>query len=1142
MPQKIEQREQRDASPQRSNPPSLCATGDQIMRAYLSLGVALLLLGASSPSFVEAKSYRELRKKRGMELKGSKRSYEIEEVKKTTPKTTDENTKRGPMKLEVFDRFDKERLQEKTSEQIKTLRELINQTPQEERADLYFRLGEHYWENSQYFDHVGHRYDDFRNKPDWPEKKRLQAQAWSQAKEYRKKAATEYFNIIKNYPKFPRLCEAYFFLGKNLIEMGEPQKGLDVYRGMLKRFGRSYPKCPFIPNAYLAFGEYYFEKGQVKTAKGSYETVLRFRDTSVYGFALYKIAWCEYNLVQYQASLNQFIAVIRYARDEAGYKGGNSRRLALLREATRDMVLAYSKAGNPEEAERRFLEIGGEDYYIKMLENLGGIYQTQGKTGAIITIYQALMRLKANSPRTIRYQLYITRATDIDQGKQATIRESKKLGEMIKDFEKKAASSENKEFKQEYADALGDAKPQLKEYAKYRHYEAQKARRADFYNEAKEFYKIYLDVFPKDKDAYEMRFWLGEIHYRAREFEEAAKHYKIVYNENPKGKYSFDASYNTILAYDFLMKRANINPANLTAKKGVQTKKDLPPIAKDFLAACEDHIRYYPKGERALEVSYKAALLYYYFNHFDNALPRFYFLVEKHPKHEYAIFSAHFILDTYQLQEKWDNLNKGAWKFYKTAELGDAKFKGEMRDLIIGSGMKICERIMQAKQHKEAAECFLNIAKEFPNNKKLGPTALFNASVNYGNAKEPEKALRLRHEMLERYPGSSFEKDTILGLADLYAGRADFQQAAKFYERYAEKYGKKDPKIDEIIIQAAIFREAMGDTTGSMAHYNRLLREYQGRIKKRQLAKDDKRFVTIFKKIAEFEKKNGQFARYAKMMKEFDKERYGTSGQRLHARMEYARTRKRLGFRTESEKEFKAIPGAYSRLDKDGKDYLNARDAASEVRFMKAEELFKEYTKLTLKKGLTKTAMAQALKGKVAALQKTRASFEDVVKYNHPYWRVASLFRVGELYLDYSKFLQSAPTPNVDDDVKKTVMKNLLDRLKENKVPYNMRATLARKFLNGPQGRELLANLKDKVKMKYEDDIRQSAIPYEKEAVKLYERALRISHRTGLYNEWTFRALARLQELDPARYHKFVEIRPEAGIAGSDFRFSNNLM
>ncbi len=361
------------------------------MRVFrrIATGCFLLFVFCLGSSVADAYSYRSRRRHKG--FKARKRQYRIGEYKRKKWKVK-ATKKRRAMQLQVFERFAQERTQQKTAEQIRTLLEIIKSTPKEQRADLYFRLAEHYWENSKYYDFVGHRYDDFRGRPEWPEKRRLQRQAWATAKAYRKKAAAVYFKIIKEYPNYKHLCQAYFFLGKNLFDMGQEKVALKVFGTMIKRFGRSYPACPFIPNAYLAFGEHYFNTGAVRTALRSYQQVLHYRDSSIYGFALYKIAWCYYNLVRYDLALRKFIEVVRHARAKLREgASGRGRRLQLLREALRDLVLAYSQSGDPRDARRRFLEIGGPAHYLKMLRNLGTLYRQQGKFRASIVIYRELM-------------------------------------------------------------------------------------------------------------------------------------------------------------------------------------------------------------------------------------------------------------------------------------------------------------------------------------------------------------------------------------------------------------------------------------------------------------------------------------------------------------------------------------------------------------------------------------------------------------------------------------------------------------------------------------------------------------------------------------------------------------------------------
>ena len=87
-----------------------------------------------------------------------------------------------------------------------------------------------------------------------------------------------------------------------------------------------------------------------------------------------------------------------------------------------------------------------------------------------------------------------------------------------------------------------------------------------------------------------------------------------------------------------------------------------------------------------------------------------------------------------------------------------------------------------------------------------------------------------------------------------------------------------------------------------------------------------------------------------------------------------------------------------------------------------------------------------------------------------------------------------------------------------------------------------MSNLLEKLKMQYEEGLLKQSAPYEAQAVTFYQRSLRVSHNASVYNEWTFKALGRLQELRPKDYHKFIEERPSAGVADSGFRYSSTLM
>ena len=88
-----------------------------------------------------------------------------------------------------------------------------------------------------------------------------------------------------------------------------------------------------------------------------------------------------------------------------------------------------------------------------------------------------------------------------------------------------------------------------KELALIWHKEAQKTKNTDTYALDKYVYKVFLDHFPKDKDAYEMGFYYGELLWTLENWKDAAEQYTKVVEMNPQGKYVKDAAYAAVLAW-----------------------------------------------------------------------------------------------------------------------------------------------------------------------------------------------------------------------------------------------------------------------------------------------------------------------------------------------------------------------------------------------------------------------------------------------------------------------------------------------------------------------------------------------------------------------------------------------------------------
>lgn len=1130
--------------------------------AFLSIG---LLFGLLSTPQVSARSYRKNRKHKGF---AKKRTFRMKKVKMRRKKV--KAVKKRPMQLQAFERVTQQRMQKKTGEQIATLKQLISaSTEPNEKARYHFLLAEHYWENSKYWNFIGHGYDDYKGRPNWPQIRLRQVRAFQTSKAYKRKAAAVYYKIINNYKSFNRMCEAYYFLGKNLFEMGKEKQGLNVFRLMLQRFRNSYPSCPFIPNAYLSFGEYYFNNNQVKAAFSSYTQVLRFSKSTVFGFALYKVGWCYYNLTQYRKALQIFARVILRARG-IQMNGGkfSSREKSVLKEALRDYVVTYSqlKTGAAADADADFNRVGGEQNKLKMLRRLGALYRSQGKHSKVIDLYRHLLRVNGTTPRVMWYQLYILQATHASGSISDTVAQAQRTKQAVLAY-RQAQRPKNKIYKE----AMGELSDQILRYAKYRLYEAQKTQRRMFYSQASKFYRIYLELFSGMEDAYEAMFWMGEINYQLERYNIAGQFYLRAVKKNSKGKYSEVAAYNAVLSYDKLMKKDGVRIRALTNTK--KKKRDFRPkplkaSAKKFLKVCETYKKYFPTSKQSLDVFYKAALTYYYFNYFDKAIPLFNQLIKKHPKHEYAIYSAHYILDTYNIKEDWTLLNSKSWEYYKHPQLGNKKFKREVLELIMGSGLKTCEAIerknykkvggkrverkelpanVRRQQFLAAAQCFVRFTREraFVRNKRLNRIALYNASLNYNRAGEPDKSLAAGYRLIREHGDSrsDYVRKTTRALATIFASRADFGRAAKFFERYARKYVQKKERAD-IFYQAGLLREANGQKRRAMMHYRRVLADKDFRRRVRRDPKEKARYAAIYLKFAESYKKSGNLALYARMMKDFYTRRMGNPGQALHARMEYALVRKKLGAKSEAKRIIASIPKLYATRVPASFRSGKAAYAAAHSTFLLAEQEYKNVTRIKLKARMSQKASVKLLGKKDKALAKASKAYDKVLTYKVGDWGVAALVRKGDMVVNYANFIRSAPTPDLATGVKKQLKARLKSRITANlrkrlkrRPPRALVNKLVRQFM-----RKLAPRFVDRQNQKYKDLMQTRADKIEDSAIVIYGNALKLAQKLNVYNRWTDKVLSKLNKLKASKYPTLDEFHPRPGFTDSDFRFVNDVL
>src|SRR5450432_76296 len=531
--------------------------------------------------------------------------------------------------------------------QISKMRRLIQLTGDDDpqKPDFLFRLGELYSEKQHYNFNKARQLD--QKIYDMPPNQRgtLQAEQRKYETEEQKwllEAVKSFIGATK-FRKYERMDEVLFRLAFLLTSVKKEDQAREFFHRLIK----DYPNSKYIPDAYLSFAEYYFDKGEMDNALKFYEKVEQFPKSSVYPYAVYKKGWCYVNQGDYKTALETFVSVVRMST-EGKVNVSAAQKQALIKEAKKDIVKAYAHVGGPEKAWEFFQRTGG-DYAPKMMEALAELYWEQGQFPDSSRVYKKVIAMNMESPRICEWQNKIVRNTLSAGTKRDQVQEIKRLGKVYD------VVAEMKGIKKDQLEECRNTfHDTTKELALIWHKEAQKTKNSDTYALDKYVYKVFLDHFPKDKDAYEMAFYYGELLWTLENWKDAADQYTKVVEMNPQGKYVKDAAYAAVLAWknalnvdDHEQRELVENDREKMKAKGNKLEPiKIPEYQQKMIGAFDTYLKYVPDAKETVTIKYRKARIYYEYNHFEEAAPLFEDIVTKHQKHELAIYSANLLLDS----------------------------------------------------------------------------------------------------------------------------------------------------------------------------------------------------------------------------------------------------------------------------------------------------------------------------------------------------------------------------------------------------------------------------------------------------------------------------------------------------------------
>lgn len=981
-----------------------------------------------------------------------------------------------------------------------------------------FQLAEEYWKKSRYIyitgmDKLTEQLDAWaeagsEGKP--PSFKALPEHRESRV--YKAEALKLYRKILKRYPKFQNNDRVYYAMASAHLEAGEKKKAARRFRDLTKYF----PKSDFAADAYLQLGEYFFNSGSHNLTKaiGAYKRAARSKKARIYSFALYKLAWCDYNLNEYENSLAKFKEVVAYSLKQSAEakKGGKMSRkdqIQLIEEALSDMVRTYSHLDAVDDAFEYYVRIRQKTDAYDYLRRLGDRYMTEGKYAVAVKMFRKLNedsdyqfheKAPFNQASVMRAFAQLDRKDDVR-------REARRMIELYSPST--IWAEKNAENPRALSAAFERVEQKLGELVTEKHKEAQETKLVSTYELARDLYKDYLDKFPSSPDSYQFRFFYSEILFELKQFGLAAPVYDMV--SGVEGKFQKDAAYASILSWEKVLSGVKetlgrrINEGKRGKRKGKLRQleklkklkkgqsyepKDLTATEVKLAAACDHFTEIAPEDDGVVNIKFKSAQIYYLKNHFDEASVRFGEIIDKWPQHKYGRFAAELIVESYNVREDWSQLNVWARKFAKNPRLmADKKFAKTIGGYVEGASFQEIIKVFEpAKTQAEIANHYVGFATEFPKS-KYAMIAVFNAVVNYDKANQLEDAIAQAQKILTDFKDFKLKKEditkskkagtsitlpetirekTMFLVAGFHGRLAQFEESATLYEAYSTEF-KKAEKRGDAVYNSAVYREGLGQYDAAIANYKSYMKEFP---KKDDIPVIDWRIGELLVKKGEHRSAQGHFGNIVKSAA-----KRGDAERSVCAEYKVMEAQIAQGRERDTERSWNRILASFAKLNPEDKAKPCPLKAAGYITFSKLAGEYEKYLAINFSNERT---IVKDVPAKKDLLGKLEGEYLEVIKLQQPDYAIAALFRLAKLQQNMALAFQSSPCPK---------------KLTEDQCAM------------------------------YEGALLEQSYPYEENAIAGYDKVLAKAYELQLYNEWLIKAQEGLKQYEPGR---FPEIRKYA--------------
>lgn len=404
-----------------------------------------------------------------------------------------------------------------------------------------------------------------------------------------RKASNTYSEIEKRFPRYRELDAVIFNNAFALQQLGQIKGSEQAYERMIAKF----PQSRLVPDAAAALGELAYDQRRFALALNHFEKASQFKDSKVFTYSLYKMAWSHYNLKNSDAGVEKLLEVVKecppLGQEDATTE--TRRRQNLRREALRDLALFVSDSKNVDELYPFFKKITTEEELGLSMLDLAKLYLSHSKHKEMNSFLSEFLKKHEASPSRVRVTLALVEAN-----------EALKQRPQVLDYLEMAATAcrpDSRWRARQNEETLTDAcetgfqNKSLEIASKWWDIWKKNSKNTEFASLTEKALKIVLDNEDVNKPDLSSRFAYAELLFQLGRFAEAADNYHQVGEKDlADQKRRHDADYGALFA----------------TEKALAAKKTplLEAQRKDYALT---YLKRHPKGDHVGDVTFKVAFL-----------------------------------------------------------------------------------------------------------------------------------------------------------------------------------------------------------------------------------------------------------------------------------------------------------------------------------------------------------------------------------------------------------------------------------------------------------------------------------------------------------------------------------------------------